>query len=71
MLLAGCKKAITRRWLSPTLPSLDDWIGIILEIFRMEKLTYQLKIQIHKFDQIWNRWIVFITSKRADVIKSH
>ena len=30
-------------------PTLDDWIEITLEIFRMEKLTYQLRIQKEKF----------------------
>lgn len=68
LLLAASKKTITRRWLNPVPPSLDDWIGIILEIFRMEKLTYQLRIQIDKFYKIWNKWIIFVTPKRADFI---
>lgn len=66
LLLVASKKTITRRWLSPTQPTLDDWIGITLEIFRMEKLTYQIRIQKNEFYQIWNKWISFITPTRAD-----
>lgn len=66
LLLVASKKTITRRWLSPAQPTLDDWFGIILEIFRMEKLTYLLRNQKAKFYQIWNNWIQFITPTRAD-----
>lgn len=38
-----------------------DWFGTILEMLRMEKLTFQLRIQQDKFYQIWNKWILFIT----------
>lgn len=68
LLLVACKKAITRRWLTSIPPSLEDWIGIILEIYRLEKLTYQLKIKSDKFYKIWKKWIVFITPKIADFI---
>ncbi len=54
--------------LSPIPPTLDDWIGIILEIFRMEELTYRLRTQQNKFYQIWNNWILFIAPMRADFI---
>ena len=63
ILLVASKKSITRRWLSPIQPTLEDWIGIILEIFRMEKLTYQIRLQKDKFYQIWNNWISFIAPR--------
>ena len=68
ILLVASKKAITRRWLSPIPPTLEDWFGIVLEIFRLEKLTYLLRTQKEKFYQIWNSWIIFITPMRADFI---
>ena len=68
ILLVASKKTVTRRWLSPVQPTLNDWIGIILEIFRMEKLTYQIRLQKDKFYQIWNKWILFIAPTRADFI---
>lgn len=68
ILLVASKKAVTRRWLSPTPPNLNDWIGIILEIYRMEKLTYQIRLKKDKFYQIWNSWITFIAPTRTDFI---
>ena len=67
-LLAASKKSITRKWLNPVPPTLEEWQGIILEIFKMEKLTYSLRIQKDKFDQIWHKWTEFITPFRADFI---
>lgn len=39
------------------LTTLDDWVGIVL---KMEKLTYQLKIEKNKLYQIWNKLIHFL-----------
>lgn len=64
-LVAASKKSITRKWLNPVPHTLEDWYGIILEIFKMEKLTYSLRIQKDKFYQIWNKWIKFITPMGA------
>ena len=44
-LLAASKKSITRKWLKPEPPELEEWCGITVEIFRMEKLTYSLRTQ--------------------------
>lgn len=68
LLLVASQKTITRRWLRPIQPSLDDWIRICLEIFKMEKLTYQLRIKMEKFYWIWNNWIIFVTPKKANLI---
>ena len=68
VLLVACKKSITRRWLTPNPPTLGDWYGIILEIFKMEKLTYFLRTQKEKFYQIWEKWILHISPIRADFI---
>ncbi len=67
-LLAASKKAITRKWFNPAPPTLEEWFGIVLKIFKMEKLTYCLRIQKDKFQQSWIQWIDFVTPIRADFI---
>ena len=67
-LLAASKKSITRKWLNTTPPTVEDWQSVILEIFKMEKLTYSLRVQKDRFYQIWHKWIEFITPIRADFV---
>lgn len=67
-LLAASKKSITRKWMRPGPPTLEEWYGMILEIFKMEKLTYSLSIEKGKFYQIWNKWITFISPMQADFV---
>lgn len=67
-LLAASKKSITRRWMNRVPPTLDDWYETILEIFRMEKLMYSLRIQKDKFYQIWDKWIKFISPNQAGFV---
>lgn len=66
ILLAACKKAITRMWLKPLTPQLDDWIEIIHQIYMMEKLTYSLRLRQEKFTNIWAKWTDFIRPLRQD-----
>lgn len=68
ILLVASKKAITRRWMTPLPPTVEDWIGIILEIYNMEKLTYLLRTQKQGFYQIWSKWTTFIAPTRADFV---
>lgn len=68
ILLAASKKSITRRWLNVIPPKLGDWHGIVLEIFRMEKITYQIRTQEDKFYSIWNKWMTHIAPLRADFV---
>lgn len=42
ILLASCKKAITRKWLSKEPPTISEWKEIIGEIYIMERLTFSL-----------------------------
>lgn len=67
-LLTASKKSITRKWLNPTPPTLEDWFGIVLEILKMEKLTYSPRVQKHKFYETWTKWIEFITPTRVDFV---
>lgn len=66
MLLTASKKAITRRWLKPDPPQLNDWLDVIHDIYVMEKMTYSLRIQIEKFSGIWIKWTGYISHIRED-----
>lgn len=68
ILLAATKKSITRRWLNAIPPRLGDWHGIILEIFKMEKITYQIRTREDKFYTIWNKWITHIAPTTSDFV---
>ena len=68
ILLAACKKAITRKWLKQQAPLIDDWIDIVYEIYKMERLTYYLKLRQEDFTSIWFEWNIYIAPRRADFI---
>lgn len=52
ILLAASKKALTRKWLKRDLPTINEWISIIQEIYTMEKLSFSLRIQRDIFYRI-------------------
>ncbi len=66
ILLAAGKKAVTRKWLKPEPPTIDEWIEIIYEIYIMERLSFSLKVQKEKFYQIWTKWTEYIKLVRSD-----
>ena len=68
ILLAACKKAITRKWLKQQAPLIDDWIDIVYEIYKMERLTYYLKLRQEDFTRIWFEWNKYIAPRRADFV---
>lgn len=45
LLLVAGRKMITGRFLSLLQPTLDDWFGIFLELFRMETWSHRLRFQ--------------------------
>lgn len=63
ILLAGAKKAITRKWLNVDPPSSLDWIGIIKEIYTMERLTFSLRLAADKFEKYWKKWDLYSNGK--------
>ena len=66
ILLAGSKKLITRNWLKPHLPTIDEWIDMIYEIYVTERLSYSLKVQKDRFYIIWSKWTEYIKPIRMD-----
>uniref|UniRef100_A0A3Q3BC05 ribonuclease H n=1 Tax=Kryptolebias marmoratus TaxID=37003 RepID=A0A3Q3BC05_KRYMA len=56
VLLAGARKAITRRWMDVEPPSNSDWREIVEEIHTMERLTFSLRLATHKYNRYWKKW---------------
>uniref|UniRef100_A0A3P9LUZ2 Uncharacterized protein n=1 Tax=Oryzias latipes TaxID=8090 RepID=A0A3P9LUZ2_ORYLA len=48
ILLVGGKKTLTRKWLQPDAPTVDDWFKTIHDIYVMERLTFAIKMQTDK-----------------------
>lgn len=40
VLLTAGKKALTKRWMTPVEPSINNWIDVTTEIYKMEKITF-------------------------------
>ena len=60
LLIAG-KKAITRKWGRADLPTQENWMEIIEEIYVMEKLTHRLRLQETQLEDKWLKWTFFRT----------
>ena len=45
ILLAGCKKTITRKWYKTEPPTKDDWLKIVNEIYDMEQFTCKIRTE--------------------------
>ena len=69
ILLAAGKKALTKRWLLPSIPSLDNWIDVTYEIYKMEKITFSLNLKMDSFLQHWGKWTRYIEPMRPDLVK--
>lgn len=68
ILSAACKKAITRMWLKPGKPTLDEWIDIVYDIFKMERITLALRLQQGIFLSRWEKWIIYVTPIRPSFV---
>lgn len=56
ILTAACRKTI-RKWLKPERPTVDEWIDIVYDIFKMEIITFAIRLQQDTFLKRWERWI--------------
>lgn len=68
ILLIGAKKAITRKWLQLNTPTVEDWQGIVHEIYTMERLTFALKLHSEEFKRCWLKWNRDIESRKPDLL---
>lgn len=72
ILLAASKKAITRLWYKPEPPVREQWLGIVEEIFVMEKLTHKLRLQEDLFLEKWEKWTDYISQQNdTDMNNGH
>uniref|UniRef100_A0A671XN45 Reverse transcriptase domain-containing protein n=1 Tax=Sparus aurata TaxID=8175 RepID=A0A671XN45_SPAAU len=62
ILLAACKKAITRKWYKPDPPTQDDWLKIVNEIYVMELLTHKIRTQEEQCREKWEKWTVYAST---------
>lgn len=68
ILSVAARKAITRKWLQPNAPSMESWYDIIYEIFVMERITFSLRLQQHKFEEVWVKCNMYIAPKRPSFV---
>lgn len=62
ILITAAKKAITKRWLLPDPPSVEQWSDIVSEIYQMERLTFSLRLQMRTFLKLWSKWITYVSA---------
>lgn len=62
IMLAACKKAITRKWYKIDPPLQDDWMTVMDKLHIMEQLTYRIRIQEDQYCQKWEKWTEYIKS---------
>ena len=60
ILLASSKKAITRKWLQTDPPTLEQWRGIVNQVYCNERLTFILRLELEKSIEYWEKWIVYL-----------
>ena len=68
-MLVAAKKAITRKWLKTDTPNIEDWIEVMLNIYRMEKLTFLSRLKTDTFNNYWENWVDFMSTLRRDFVK--
>ena len=68
ILSLAARKAITKKWLKPDVPSIDEWYDIIYDVYVMERITFSMRLQQSKFNDIWKQWKMYISLKRPSFV---
>lgn len=68
ILMISAKKAITRHWLLPDPPTIQEWMNIVNSIYVMEKITFSLHIQKNKFIKLWAKWVGYVSSLQTGFV---
>ena len=68
IMITVAKKNITRHWLHPDPPTLEEWADTINDIYVMEKITFSLNLQMDKFTKIWENWTLFMKKTQTNYI---
>lgn len=69
ILMVASKKSITRKWLKPDPPTEEDWLDVLYDIYKMEKITFSIRLQSEKFVRIWNKWFAYVKPIRSDFVE--
>lgn len=56
VILAACKKSITKCWLQKDPLTVDLLISAVSHICSMEKMTFTLRLQKDEGKRYWNKW---------------
>ena len=49
ILLVTSKKAITKKWLTNVIPTINEWIDLIYSVFTMERITFNFRGKSENF----------------------
>ena len=68
VLLVASKKALTKKWLTNVIPTINEWIDLIYSIYIMERITFNFRGQAEVFADNWYRWSFHVATIRPDFI---
>ena len=63
LLMIATKKTISRNWYKTESPTIEQWLGILREIYCMERMTYQLRLKEDVSISKWNKWVLYDITK--------
>ena len=67
ILITAGKKALTRRWLLPDPPTIQEWISIVNDVYLMERITSSLRLQKITFTKRWAKWVKYAGLEQTEV----
>ena len=68
VLLVTSKKAITKKWLTNVIPTMNEWIDLIYSVYIMERITFNFRSQGEIFTDYWFKWIAHVSTRRPDFV---
>ena len=66
ILIAACKKAITKKWCKPAIPTCKEWKSLVKDIFETELLTHRLRTQEEQCQEKWIKWTTYTSTTDMD-----
>ncbi len=54
------KRGLPKKWLSPESPTLNAWMDITKEIYKMEQITAFVNHKMEHFALHWEKWTSFM-----------
>ncbi|KAF7656212.1 hypothetical protein LDENG_00044990 [Lucifuga dentata] len=68
IMLIASKRAITRKWLKTEVPTVEDWVEVIHNMYTMEKLIFSSRLELDKFKRICKNWTECTLYRQLDQI---